>query len=364
MTTRDYYDILGLNKSATDTEIKKAYRKAAMEHHPDKHGGDDAKIKEINEAYETLKDGQKRAAYDQYGHAAAQNGGNPFGGAGGFNAEGFDFSGMGFGDIFDMFFQGQQGGGRAQTRPVGRDLQVGVDITFHESVFGVEKKIRLELQDVCETCGGDGAAPDSKLVDCKTCDGKGQVVRTQNTFLGSFQQATICPTCHGRGQMPEKRCITCHGEGVTNRTKELTVKIPAGIDNGATIRIPNQGEAAIGGAKGDLYVHVRVKHDRQFNRQGYDILSEVKISMVDAALGTEVDVKTVDGDVKLKVPAGTQSGKVFRLSERGVPHVNGRGRGSHLVEVIVEIPHKLTAKQKELLQEFEKAGKGKGIFGR
>jgi molecular chaperone DnaJ len=334
-----------------------------MEHHPDKHGGDDAKIKEINEAYETLKDSQKRAAYDQYGHAAAQNGGNPFGGAGGFNAEGFDFSGMGFGDIFDMFFQGQQGG-RAQTRPVGRDLQVGVDLTFQEAVFGVDKKIRLELQDICETCEGDGAAKGSKLVDCKTCDGRGQVVRTQNTFLGSFQQATICPTCHGRGKMPEKRCISCHGEGVTRRNKELTVKIPAGIDNGATIRLAGKGEAAIGGAKGDLYVHVRVKHDRQFNRQGYDILSETKISMVQAALGTEVDIKTVDGEVTLKIPAGTQSGKVFRLSERGVPHVNGRGRGSHLVEVTVEVPHKLTAKQKELLEQFEKAGKGKGFFGR
>lgn len=363
MTTRDYYEILGVSKSATEAEIKKAYRKAAMEHHPDKHGGDDAKIKEINEAYETLKDGQKRAAYDQYGHAAAQNGGNPFAGAGFGGAEGFDFSGMGFGDIFDMFFQGGQAG-RAQTRPVGRDLQVGVDLTFKEAVFGAEKKIRLDLQDVCETCEGDGAAKGSKLVDCKTCDGRGQVVRTQNTFLGSFQQATICPTCHGRGQMPEERCITCHGEGVTRRSKDLTVKIPAGVDNGATIRLPNQGEAAIGGGKGDLYVHVRVKHDRQFERQGYDIISRVTIPMTAAALGTETEVKTVDGDVTLKIPAGTQSGKVFRLSDRGVPHVNSRGRGSHLVEITVEIPHKLTAKQRELLEEFESAGKGKGIFGR
>lgn len=363
MTTRDYYEILGVSKSATEAELKKAYRKAAMEHHPDKHGGEDAKIKEINEAYETLKDPQKRAAYDQYGHAAAQNGGNPFGGAGGFNAEGFDFSGMGFGDIFDMFFQGQQGG-RGQTRPVGRDLQVGVDLTFQEAVFGTEKKVRLDLQDICVACEGDGAAKGSKLIDCKTCEGRGQVVRMQQTFLGAFQQATICPTCHGRGQMPEERCITCHGEGVTNRTKDLTVKIPAGIDNGATIRLPNQGEAAIGGAKGDLYVHVRVKHDRQFNRQGYDIHSEVKIPMTSAALGTEVEIKTVDGDVTIKIPAGTQSGKVIRLSDRGVPHVNGRGRGAHLVEVTVETPHKLTAKQRELLEEFEKAGKGKGIFGR
>lgn len=363
MTTRDYYDILGVSKTATDVEIKKAYRKLAMEHHPDKHGGDDAKIKEINEAYETLKDSQKRAAYDQYGHAAAQNGGNPFGGAGGFNAEGFDFSGMGFGDIFDMFFQGGQGG-RAQTRPVGRDIQVGVDISFHESVFGTEKQIKLNMQDTCETCGGDGVAKGSKLVECKTCDGKGQVIRTQNTFLGAFQQATLCPTCHGRGQVPEKRCITCHGEGVTNHNVELTVKIPAGVDHGSTIRLSGKGEAAVGGAKGDLYVHIRVKRDRQFTRRGDDIISEVPISMVDAALGTTTDIKTVDGDVTLKIPAGTQSGKVFRLSDRGVPHVNGHGRGAHLVEVTVEIPHKLTAKQKELLEEFDKAGKGKGFFGR
>lgn len=363
MTTRDYYDILGVSKSATDAEIKKAYRKLAMEHHPDKHGGDDAKIKEINEAYETLKDSQKRAAYDQYGHAASQNGGNPFGGAGGFNAEGFDFSGMGFGDIFDMFFQGGQPG-RAQTRPVGRDIQVGVDITFHEAVFGTEKKIKLSMQDTCETCGGDGVAKGSKLVECKTCDGKGQVIRTQNTFLGAFQQASVCPTCHGRGQVPEERCITCHGEGVTNRTVELTVKIPAGVDHGSTIRLAGKGEAAIGGGKGDLYVHIRVKPDRQFTRQNNDILSEATISMVDAALGTTIQVKTVDGDVTLKIPAGTQSGKVFRLSDRGVPHVNGRGRGAHLVTVVVEIPHKLSAKQKELLEQFDKAGKAKGFFGR
>lgn len=362
MTTRDYYDILGVNKSATDADIKKAYRKLAMEHHPDKHGGDDAKIKEINEAYETLKDSQKRAAYDQYGHAAAQNGGNPFGGAGGFNAEGFDFSGMGFGDIFDMFFQGQQGRGAA--KPAGRDIQVGVDLTFKEAVFGTDKKIHLNMRDICPTCEGDGAKKGSKIVDCKTCDGRGQVVRTQNTFLGSFQQATICPTCHGRGKMPEERCITCHGEGVTNQNKEITVKIPAGVDHGATIRLPNRGEAAIGGAKGDLYVHVRVKHDRQFNRQGYDIVSEVKIPMVAAALGTKTDIKTVDGDVTIKIPAGTQSGKVIKLSDRGVPHVNGHGRGAHLVEVTVETPHKLNAKQRELLEEFEKAGKGRGIFGR
>jgi molecular chaperone DnaJ len=351
---RDYYEVLGVSKSASADEIKRAYRKLAMQHHPDKHGGDDSKFKELGEAYEVLKDPQKKAAYDQFGHAGAQ--GNPFGGgyAGGQGFEGFDFSQMGgFGDIFESFFSGSAGGaggGGRQRR--GRDIEIGVDLTFEEAVFGTTKAISLELQDNCDRCKGKRNEPDSSLKTCPTCKGSGQVIHNQQTILGTFQSRAACDTCEGHGDIPEKPCTKCRGKGVIVRTKKLDIKIPAGIDHGNTIRLSGEGEAAIGGSKGDLYVHVRVRSDRRFKRQGSDIVSQFNIPMVEAALGTEVPVETVDGNVKLKIPAGTQSGKVFKLSERGIPKVNGRGRGDHLVQVVVETPTKLSAKQKELLEQF------------
>jgi molecular chaperone DnaJ len=359
---RDYYEVLGVSKSATADEIKRAYRKKAMEHHPDKHGGDDSKFKELGEAYETLKDPQKKAGYDQFGHAGAQ--GNPFGGGGGAQGfGGFDFNNMGgggFEDIFSTFFQQ---GGQAAGRPRrGRDIEIGIDINFQEAVFGAEKTVSLELQDVCDRCGGDGAEPGSKLKTCDTCHGEGQVTQTQQTILGSFRQTVICPTCHGHGQVPEKPCSKCHGSGVFRHTKQISIKVPAGIDHGQTIRVTGEGEATEGGAKGDLFVHVRVRGDKRFNRQGANIISNVTIPMVEAALGTEIEVETVDGKVTLKVPAGTQSGKMFKLSGRGVPMVNRDRRGDHLVEVTVDIPTKLTGRQKELLEEFAKDGGKKGFF--
>jgi molecular chaperone DnaJ len=353
---RDYYEILGVSKSATDDEIKKAYRKQALKHHPDKNGGDDSKFKEINTAYETLGDAKKRQGYDQFGEAGAQ--GNPFqGGAGagagfdGFDFSGFDFGGGGFGDIFDMFTGGQrQSRGPAR----GRDIEVSMQIEFTEAVFGTEKTINLTLQDTCAHCHGAKAEPGSKLKKCATCDGKGQVTQVQRTVLGSFRQTVVCNTCHGSGEVPEKPCTVCHGSGVTRQTKDVTIKIPAGVDNGATIRITGAGEAPANGSperKGDLYVHIRVKSGG-FKRHNQDILSDAKISMVEATLGTEIPVKTVDGELKLRIPAGTQSGKVFKLSGKGVPHVNSSRRGDHLVSLEVEIPTKLTPRQRELMQEF------------
>ncbi len=363
-TKRDYYDVLGVSKSATADEIKRAYRKLAMEHHPDKHGGDDAKFKELGEAYETLKDPQKRAGYDQFGHAGAQGnpfggGGNPFGGAGGFNTEGFDFS-----DILNQFMGGA-GGGQQRGPARGRDLEVLLTIDFMEAVKGTDKEITLSLDDSCERCDGKGAEPGTKLKTCDTCGGQGQVKRVQQTILGAIQQVSTCHTCDGRGQVPEKPCTVCHGNGVMRRQRIMSVKIPAGVDNGATMRLSGKGAAPKGGGpKGDLYVQIRVKADKRFERHGSNIVSEALVSMVDAALGTEVSVTTVDGPVTLKVPAGTQSGKVFKLSERGVPLVNGRGRGDHLVTVTVETPTKLTAKQRELLQQFGDTSSKKGFFGR
>ncbi|HEX3082773.1 MAG TPA: molecular chaperone DnaJ [Candidatus Saccharimonadia bacterium] len=365
---RDYYEILGVTKSASAEEIKRAYRKLAMEHHPDKHGGDDAKFKEIGEAYETLKDEKKRSAYDQFGHAGAQGfggGGNPFGGGGGAQGfGGFDFNGAGFdfSDILNQFMGGAGGGaGRGPAR--GRDLQVDITIDFEEAVFGTEKEVSLSLDDTCSHCKGNGAEPGSKLKTCSTCKGRGQVTHVQQTILGAIQQTGVCPTCSGRGEVPEKPCTVCHGSGIQRRQRQLTVKIPAGVDNGATMRLGGQGAAPKGGGtKGDLYVEIRVRPDRRFVRHGRDILSEATISMVEAALGTEVAVETVDGKVTLKIPSGTQSGKVFKLSGRGVPVVGRSNRGDHLVTVTVEIPTKLSGKQRQLLEQFAAESGKKGFF--
>lgn len=372
-TKRDFYDILGVSKSASAEEIKRAYRKLAMEHHPDRHGGDDSKFKEIGEAYETLKDPQKRAAYDQFGHAGAQGnpfagGGNPFGGAGGFSGaqgfEGFDFS-----DILNQFMGGAGGpfggGGQGRGPARGRDLETTVAIDFLEAVFGAEKEVTLTADDTCEHCHGNGAEPGSSLKTCATCNGRGQVTRVQQTILGAIQQTTVCTTCQGRGQVPEKPCTVCHGAGIQRRTRSLKVKIPAGVDQGTTIRLAGQGAAPRGGgAKGDLYVAIRVRADRRFERAGRDILSRATIPMAEAALGTDIQVETVDGAVTLKIPAGTQSGKVFKLSGRGVPALTRGSRGDHLVTVLVETPTKLSAKQRELLEQFAADSSKKGFWKR
>jgi len=368
-TKRDYYEVLGVNKSATADEIKRAYRKLAMEHHPDKHGGDDAKFKEIGEAYETLKDAQKRSGYDQFGHAGAQGQG-PFGGGaggaqgyGGFNAQGFE--GFDFGDILNQFMGGNApfGGARGGGPQHGRDLEVAVTIDFAEAVFGTEKAVNLSLEDSCQHCQGSGAEPGSSLKTCDTCRGRGQVTRVQQTILGTLQQTSVCPACHGSGKIPEKPCTICHGTAVQRRNKTMMVKIPAGVDTGATIRLGRQGAAPRGGGqKGDLYVQIRVRPDRRFERHGKDIHSQATIAMTDAALGTDIPVETVDGQVTLKIPAGTQSGRVFKLSDHGVPGL-GRSiaRGDHLVTVTVEIPTKLSPKQRELLEQFA-ADTGKKSF--
>jgi molecular chaperone DnaJ len=364
-TKRDYYDVLGVPKSAKADDIKRAYRKLAMEHHPDKHGGDDAKFKELGEAYEVLKDDQKRAAYDQYGQAGPQ--GNPFsgqaGGAYGQGAAGFE--GFDFSDILNQFMGGSPFGGnsRGGGPAKGRDLEVSVTIEFTDAVFGTDKTVSLSLDDSCDHCHGNGAEPGSSLKTCNTCKGRGQVTRVQQTILGAVQQTTICPTCSGRGQVPEKPCSVCHGSGIVRRSRQLEVKIPAGVDDLATMRLTGQGAAPKGGGpKGDLYVQIRVRPDRRFNRDGRNILSDATIPMVDAALGTETQVETVDGQITLKIPGGTQSGRVFKLSGRGVPGLGGRARGDHLVTVTVEIPTKLSAKQRELLEEFASDTGKKGFF--
>lgn len=368
MTKRDYYEVLGVSKDASADEIKKAFRKAAVKHHPDKEGGDEAKFKEANEAYDVLKDQQKRQRYDQFGHAGV---GGASGGAGGGNPfEGFNFNGQdihfdfggdgGFGDIFGQFFGG--GAGQQTYGPKqGRDVETRVTLDFEEAVFGKTVELKLNLDHECRHCKGTTVEPGYELKTCETCKGAGQQVRTMNTMFGPIQQAVACPTCHGKGKVPEKVCSVCHGSGVEKREEKVSVKIPAGIDDGATIRIREKGEAIANGVNGDLYVHVRVKAHKKFTREGDLILSEEHISMVDAALGTEIDVETVDGVVRMKIPSGTQSGTDFKLSGHGVPHLRTEARGAHIVQVIVDTPTKLTKKQKELLKDFASAGK-RGLF--
>jgi molecular chaperone DnaJ len=365
MSKRDYYEILGISKSASDDEIKKAYRKAAVKYHPDKEGGDETKFKEVSEAYEVLKDGSKRQRYDQFGHAGVggnsggSQGGNPFGGFNGQNVN-FDFGDNGFGDIFSQFFGGG-GGGRQQSPKRGRDVEATLQLTFEEAVFGVSEKIELEMNDDCSHCHGTTVEPGYDMKTCPTCRGAGQVNRVMNTIFGQIQQAATCETCGGTGKVPEKVCTVCRGKGVERRKRTINIKIPAGIDDGVTIRLSGHGEAIGKGQKGDLYVHIRVKAHKHFTREGDIILSEHHVGMVSATLGIEIEVDTVDGKIRMKIPEGTQSGTDFKLSNHGVPHMKSDKRGPHIVSIIVDTPTKLTKNQKELLKQFEN-NKKFGIF--
>ena len=364
MNKRDYYEVLGVSKNASADEIKKAFRKLAVKYHPDKEGGDETKFKEVNEAYEVLKDQQKRQRYDQFGHAGvggnsgAAGGGNPFEGFGGFGGQNvhFDFGDGGLGDIFGQFFGGGNARGDTGSRR-GRDVETTVTLTFEQAVFGVDEDIILDMDDECEHCHGTTVEPGHSMKTCPTCKGAGQQTRVMNTIFGQIQQAVTCETCRGTGKVPEKVCTVCRGRGTQRRKQNLTLKVPAGIDDGATIRLKERGEAIGGGVRGDLYVHIRVKAHKKFTREGDIILSEEHVSMVDAALGTEIDVETVDGVTRMKVPAGTQSGTDFKLSGHGVPHPRNSQRGAHIVSVVVDTPTKLTKKQKELLEQFSNSKK-------
>jgi molecular chaperone DnaJ len=359
MSKRDYYEILGVSKDASADEIKKAFRKAAVKYHPDKEGGDETKFKEAGEAYEVLKDAQKRQRYDQFGHAGVGGssgggqGGNPFEG---FSSQGFEFNfgDGGLGDIFGQFF----GGGQQQRGPQrGRDVETQISLTFEEAIFGVERDMALDMQDECSHCHGSTVEPGYELKTCPVCHGAGQQTKVMNTMFGAIQQAVTCDTCRGRGKIPEKACTVCRGSGTERRQQTITLKVPAGVDDGATIRLKERGEAMANGPRGDLYVHIRVKAHKKFTREGELVLSEEHVSMVDAALGTEIDVDTVDGKVRMKVPAGTQSGTDFKLSGHGVPHLRSERRGAHIVQIIVDTPTKLTKRQKEVLETFRTSSK-------
>jgi molecular chaperone DnaJ len=355
MPKRDYYEVLGVGKGASPDEIKKSYRRLAVQHHPDR-GGDEAKFREVSEAYEVLKDDSKRKRYDQFGHAgvgsSAASDGNPFGGFGGGAQDfSFDFGDLGLGDIFGSFFGGDTGGGRrGKTR--GQDVETTIEISFEQAVFGTEVDLSLTMQDTCSHCSGTTVEPGYDLKTCDNCEGRGQVVNVMRTVFGNIQQSAPCPKCEGRGQIPEKVCSVCHGKGTERRSQTVRLKIPAGVDDGATIRLREHGEAIAHGPKGDLYVNIRVKPHKKFTREGDLILSTEHVSMVDAALGMERDVDTVDGPVRMKIPAGTQSGTDFKLSGHGVTHLNKNSRGAHIVTIAVDTPTKLSKDQKALLESL------------
>jgi len=350
---RDYYEVLGVSRNASVEEIKKAYRKLARKFHPDANPDDpnaEGKFKEISEAYVVLSDPEKRAGYDRFGHAGSD--GQGFGGFGDFNGFG-DMGGLG--DIFEMFFGG---GGRRRAGPErGADIRSDLEITLKEAAFGLEREIKVPRTEECGTCGGSGAAAGSKPVTCSVCKGAGQVQYAQNTPFGRIVQSRTCDRCRGAGQMIEKPCPTCRGTGQIRKTRSIKIKVPPGVDNGSRLRVAGEGETGTrGGPRGDLYVYIHVKPHRVFKREGDDLVCEMPVSFVQATLGDEVEVPTLEGLAKLKIPEGTQSGTIFRMKGKGIPHVSGYNRGDQLVVIKVVTPSKLSEKQKELLKEFARMG--------
>ncbi|KAI9130501.1 molecular chaperone DnaJ [Acaryochloris sp. CCMEE 5410] len=372
---RDYYDILGVSRSADPDELKRSYRRLARKYHPDvnKEPGAEDKFKEINKAYETLSDPQMRGRYDQFGEAGVSS-------AAGAGYQDFgDFGG--FADIFETFFSGFGGSpqsGRRRSGPArGEDLRFDLKLKFREAVFGGEQQIRISHLESCKTCEGTGAKPGTRPQTCNTCQGSGQVRRMTRTPLGNFTQVSVCPTCNGQGQVVTEKCDSCGGRGQNQVSKKLQIKIPAGVDTGTRLRVSNEGDAGQkGGPPGDLYVYLFVQEDSEFRRDGTNVLSEFKISYLQAILGAQLPVKTVDGEETITIPAGTQPGTVLTLENHGVPRLgNPVSRGDHLITVIIDIPNRISTEERELLVQLasiraEQTGKGGiegflgGIFGR
>ena len=373
---RDYYEVLGVPKTATDADLKKAYRVLAKKYHPDTNQGNpeaEAKFKEASEAYAVLSDAEKRKQYDQFGHAAFEQGGGA--GAGGFDFSGFDFGGDIFGDIFGDLFGGGRRSQSTYNGPMkGANIHTTLRITFEEAVFGCEKEIEITSKDECSECHGTGAKPGTQPETCSRCGGKGQVVFTQQSMFGMVRNVQACPDCGGTGKIIKEKCPKCYGTGFTSSRKKIQVTVPAGIDNGQTLRVSGKGEEGTkGGGRGDLLVQVIVSSHPKFNRQDNNIYTEEPISFVTAALGGTIRIKTVDGEVEYEVKPGTQTDTRIRLRGKGVPYLrNKQTRGDHYVTLIVQVPERLNKEQREALQAFDDAMKGnkpdgdkpkkKGIF--
>ena len=375
----DYYETLGVKKGASDQEIKRAFRQLAQKYHPDKAGGDDEKFKEVNEAYQILSNPEKRKMYDQYGSAFSQaQAKGSFSGFDNFRdwaswAEAMkgqearvDFEDFGFGNLGDLFgdFFGFSRSQASSRRQRGKDIEIEMAIDFREAIFGTEKEIKLERYVKCEKCKGDGVEPGSKFITCQHCQGQGRVVQARSTFFGTFQTANVCPECQGKGKIPEKKCKKCQGQGRVKEVSKIKLRIPAGIDQGQTIRLSGQGEVGQTGARsGDLYATILIRPDPDFKRRGNNVFSEKEISISQAVLGGKVEVKTIDGLVRLKIPAGTSDGQEIRLEGKGVPVLASSGvfsrvrrPGDQIVKIKIKIPKHLNKKQKKLLQELEEEG--------
>jgi molecular chaperone DnaJ len=352
---KDYYEILGIQRTASEDEVKSAFRKLAQKYHPDKKGGDEAKFKEISEAYTVLSDKKRRAEYDTYGKTFA-------GGGGGGGFQGFDFSQFqgGFngqnvefdlGDIFGEFFGG--GAGARQAR--GRDISIDIELSFHESIFGTDRRVLISKMGVCDTCTGTGAEKGSSLVSCSACNGKGEIRETRNSFFGTFATTRTCPKCHGTGKIPEKPCKTCQGAGVAKKQEEIHIVVPAGVSDGEMIRMPGRGEVASGGSAGDLYVKLHVKTDGAFTREGNHLIRALPVKLTDALLGATYHVRGVEGDLPVEIPAGVVHGEMLRIKGQGVPY--GRNnRGDLLVRVDIQFPKKLSKEQRALIDKLRTEG--------
>ena len=351
MAKRDYYEVLGVSKEASEEQIRKAFRKKAMDYHPDRNKNPDAeeKFKEVNEAYQVLMEAQKRAQYDRFGHAGVT-------GTGGVSRdfEGFDIFG-GFGDIFDSFFGDSTGRGQRRRSQRGDDIQYSVTLALEDAVFGAEREVEITRIEKCHICHGSGSQPGSEPGRCATCRGVGQVRRSQRSVFGQFSQVTACPTCNGKGTVITSPCNSCHGVGTERRNRKIAVKIPAGVEDGMQIRLTGEGDTGIGGGpSGNLYIHISVKEHALFRREGDDLVYELPINFVQATLGDDVEVPTLNGKETLKIPAGTQPGAVFRIRGRGVPEVNGHRRGDLLVPVKLQVPTSLDSRQRKLFEDLEK----------
>lgn len=363
---KDYYEILGVPRNATKDDIKKAYRKLAHKYHPDKEGGDDNKFKEATEAYQVLYDDKKRSEYDTYGRTF----GGDSGGFGGFNGQGFDFSGFGgqgfdfdLGDIFENFFGGGAGGRRQSAgwrTKRGADIAVDMEVSFEESVFGTERKVLLSKVSQCSVCRGSGAEPGSEIETCSACNGSGKVHEARRTIFGSFTALKECSKCAGKGSVPVKKCSDCKGQGVLKRNEEITIKVPPGIKDGEAISMPGMGEAVAGGIAGDLYARINVKRHTVFKREGDDLVMELDVKISEVLLGAEKEIMTLDGPIKLKIPAGIDSGEILRVRGKGVPIGRGltsqKGRGDLLIKILVRTPKKVSKKAREIVEELKNEG--------
>lgn len=353
MTQRDYYEVLGVPKNASNEDLKSAFRRLARQYHPDVNDAPDAeeRFKEINEAYAVLSDTDRRVAYDRFGHAGVRGAG----GAADFTVDFSDFADI-FGDLFGFGGFGRTSR-RARNAPRrGADLQYRLDLTFEEAVFGAEKEIEITRDEVCATCNGSGAEPGTSPVRCSTCNGNGEVRQVRQTILGSMVQVSTCPACNGAGETISSPCHTCQGRGLERRTRNKVVDIPAGVDSGTQIRLAGEGQPGVnGGPNGNLYIAIQVKSHKFFRRKNNDVLLDLDINIAQATLGAEVEIPTVDGKAMLKIPTGTQPGKVLRMRGKGVPHLRGNGRGDQLVVVNVEIPTRLTNDQRQLFEQLAKS---------